>query len=160
MARLPDRFDLQVRKARSCTDPVRQADFVLGALAALPEWNFYNLGTKENPQIARTEIDTDPYVLVYSDVNRVEKILLKTLGSLNHGPVPVIAVPTVAAMEWCVGCRIGLFVNAPEDAVMIPFAQFERFHTEWVKRGARQASGFWIPNMTTAEEDFWQEHGL
>jgi hypothetical protein len=160
MARLPDRFDLQVRKARSCTDPVRQADYVLGALAALAEWNFYNLGTKENPQIAKTEIDTDPYVLVYSDINRVEEIVLKTLGPRGAGPVPVIAVPTEAAMAWCVGCRTGLFVNAPEDAVMIPFAQLEHFQSEWLKRAARQPAGFWIPNMTTEEEDFWQEHGL
>ena len=160
MARLPDRFDLQVRKARTCTDPVRQADFVLGALAGLREWNFYNLGTTEKPQIARTEIDADPYVLVYSDINRLEEILLQTLGSLNGRAIPVITTPTEAAMEWCVGCRIGLFVNAPEDAVMIPFAQLERFHAEWKKRGARQATGFWIPNMTTEEEDFWQERGL
>ncbi len=63
-------------------------------------------------------------------------------------------------MKWVVECRVGLFVNAPEDAVMIPFAQVENFHSEWVKRGGRQSSGFWIPNMTTEEEDFWQEHRL
>jgi hypothetical protein len=43
---------------------------------------------------------------------------------------------------------------------MIPFAQLESYHAEWSQRGGRQASGFWIPNMTSEEEDFWQEHGL
>ena len=160
MARLPDRFDLQVRKARSCTDPVRQADYVLGALAGLAEWHFFNLGTKETPQIAKTEIDTDPYLLVYSDIDRIEEMIIKQTGSLSEGPVPVISVATKAAMAWCVECGMGLFVNAPEDAVMIPFEQVKVFHTEWIKRSARQSTGFWIPNMTTEEEDFWQEHDL
>jgi hypothetical protein len=159
MARLPDRFDLLVRKARACTDPVRQADYVLGALAGLAEWHFFNLGTKEKPQAARTVIDTDPYLLVYSDVGRIEDIVRDRLGRLDHGPVPVITVATEAAMAWCVECRTGLFVNAPEDSVMIPFAQVEAFHAGWVKRGARRTVGFWIPNMTSEEEDFWQENG-
>jgi len=156
MPRLPDRFDLQVRKARARTDPVRQADYVLGALSALPEWYFYNLGTKDSPNIARTEIDTDPYVLVYSDPNRVEEILLQTLGNKNHGAVPIITVATEAALRWCVEIGLGLFINAPEDAVMIPALQVKNFYEEWQKRGKQP--GFWIPNMTSEEEDFWQEH--
>jgi len=160
MARLPDRFDLFVRKARSCTDPVRQADYVLGALAALEEWHFFNLGSKDLPQVARTEIDTDPYVLVYSEVGRIEDFIREQGDAVGRGPLPVISIATEAAMAWCVECRVGLFVNAPEEAVMIPSSQVRAFHEEWVKRGGRQAAGFWIPNMTTEEEDFWQERGL
>jgi len=160
MPRLPDRFDLQVRKARSCTDPVRQADYVLGALAGLREWHFVNLGTKENPQAARTEIDADPYLLVYSNADRIEDFVREQGLVRETAALPVISVATEAAMKWCVECRVGLFVNPPEDAVMIPFEQVQAFHAEWLKRGARQSSGFWIPNMTSEEEDFWQEHGL
>jgi hypothetical protein len=156
MARLPDRFDLQVRKARSCTDPLRQADYVLGALAGLREWHFLNLGTKEKPQAARTEIDADPYILVYSDTGRIEEFVREH----EKAALPVISVATKAAMAWCVECRVGLFVNPPENAVMIPFEQVKAFHAEWLKRGARQSVGFWIPNMTSEEEDFWQEHGI
>ena len=156
MARLPDRFDLLVRKARLCTDPVRQADYVLGALAGLPEWHFLNLGTTKKPQAARTEIDADPYILTYSDTGRIQEFVREH----EKAELPVISVPTEAAMAWCVECRVGLFVNPPEDAVMIPFEQVKAFHAEWVKRGAKQAAGFWIPNMTTEEEDFWQERGL
>jgi hypothetical protein len=38
--------------------------------------------------------------------------------------------------------------------------QLRAFHAEWSKRGGREGIGFWIPNMTTEEEDFWQENGL
>jgi hypothetical protein len=64
-----------------------------------------------------------------------------------------------AALAWCVECRTGVLVNPPEDAALIPFSQIEAFHREWKARGERQAAGFWIPNMTSEEEDFWQEHG-
>jgi hypothetical protein len=160
MARLPDRFDLFVQKARETADPSRQADYVLGAMAGLKEWHFLNLGTKEKPQAARAQIDTDPYLLVYSDIGRIQDFISEQGGALNEGPLPVISVATEAAMAWTVECKIGLLVNPPESAVMIPFAQVESFHAEWKVRGARQASGFWIPNMTTEEEDFWQENGL
>ena len=156
MARLPDRFDLQVRKARACTDPIRQADYVLGALAGLVEWHFLNLGSKEKPQAARTQIDGDAYILVYSDSGRIEEFVREH----DKAVLPVISAKTEAAMAWCIECRVGLFVNPPEDAVMIPFEQVKAFHTDWVERGGRQAAGFWIPNMTTEEEDFWQEKGL
>jgi len=159
MARIPDRFDLWVRKARECPDPARRADYILGALAGLKEWHFVNLGTKEKPRAARSQIDTDPYLLVYSDVDRIEEFFREQGRAFKNDPLPVITVPTEAAITWCVECRTGLLVNPPDDAVMIPFSQVEAFHAEWKQRGGRQAAGFWIPNMTTEEEDFWQEHG-
>ena len=55
MPRLPDRFDLWVRKARVSADPERQIDWVLGALVARDELYFLNIGTKEKPRIARAE---------------------------------------------------------------------------------------------------------
>jgi hypothetical protein len=160
VARLPDRFDLWVRKARECKDTARQADYVLGALAGLKEWHFLNLGTQEKPQAAKSRIDTDPYLLVYSDVDRIEEFIREQRGLHKNDPLPVITVPTEAAMKWCVECRTGLLVNPPENAVMIPLSQVEALHAEWSRRGGRLAAGFWIPNITTEEEDFWQENGL
>jgi hypothetical protein len=163
MTRLPDCFDLWVRKARECHDPARQVDYILGALAGLKEWHFLNIGTKEAPQVAKTQIEADACVLVYTDVSRIEELVRKGEGGVQKkNALPTITIPTAAAMAWCVECRAGLLVNAAEDAdvVMIPFDQVEAFHAEWSQRGGRQASGFWIPNMTTEEEDFWQEHGL
>jgi len=160
MARLPTRFDLWVRKARECPDPARQADYILGALAALKEWHFLNLGTKDSPQAAKTAIEDETYLLVFSDLDRIELALGERNATPPSGALPVITVSTAAALAWCVECRTGLFVNPPEDAAMIPFDQLKAFHAEWSRRGERQTAGFWIPNMTTEEEDFWQEHGL
>src|SRR5277367_2875659 len=111
MARLPDRFDLWVRKAKECRDAARQADYVLGALAGLKEWHFLNLGTKEVPQAAKTEIESDTYLLVFSDLGRIEEVVRERASTPPNDPLPVITVPTVAAMAWCVECRVGLFVN-------------------------------------------------
>jgi hypothetical protein len=159
MARLPDRFDLWVRKARKCRDTARQADYVLGALAGLKEWHFLNVGTRGAPQAAEVPMGTDPCRPVFSDVSRIEELVHERGGAHSNEPLPVITIPAAAAMAWCVECRTGLLVNPGEDAALIPFAQVEAFHAEWLQRGGRQAAGFWIPNMTTEEEDFWQEHG-
>lgn len=159
MARLPDRFDLWVRKARECRDPARQIDYVLGALAGLKEWHFLNVGTKEAPQAATTQIGASDCRLVFTEVSRIEELIQQSMRAPGKIPLPVITIPTAAAMAWCVEARIGLLVNPGEDAAMIPFEQVESFHAEWIRHGGREASGFWIPNLTTEEEDFWQEHG-
>jgi hypothetical protein len=160
MPRLPTRFDLWVRKARECPDPARQADYILGALAGLKDWHFLNLGTKDSPQAAKTTIEDETYLLVFSDLDRIEEALGGRHATPQSGALPVITVAAAAALTWAIECRTGLFVNPPEDAAMIPFDHLKAFHAEWSRCGGRQASGFWIPNMTTQEEDFWQEHGL
>jgi len=164
MSRLPDRFDLWVRKARACEDQARQADYVLGALAGLKEWYFLDTGTRENPQPAEVEMEGVACLLVFSDPGRIEE-MLHVAGPFREGtPLPVITIPTVEAMPWCLKRRTsgggGLLINPGEDAFLLPLDRLEVFYDEWNRRGGRSASGFWIPNMTTEEEDFWQEHGL
>jgi len=153
MARLPDRFDLWVRQARECRDPARQVDYILGALAALKEWYFLNAGTKEAPQAAKAKVGSDECLIVFTGPDRIGELIQAS---------SVITIPAAAAMAWCVESKMGLLVNPAEDvdAALIPFDQVKAFHAEWSERGRRPASGFWIPNMTTEEEDFWQEHGL
>ena len=162
MPRLPDRFDLWVRKARELSDPARQTDYILGALAALKEWHFLNIGSKEQPQAAKTEMDGVPCLLFFSDVTRLDE-LIRISGAVKHvpagEPLPVISIPSAAALPWCVECQIGLLINPSEDAVMIPYEQVNDFYLEWKERDTYQ-TGFWIPNMTSEEDDFWQEHGL
>jgi hypothetical protein len=162
MPRLPDRFDLWVRKARASADPARQVDLVLGALVARPELYFFNLGTKEKPQIARTEIGRDEGALVFTDAGRIEEFLAGHTDALNGGAdARVIASPTAAALAWCVEYRVGVVINlSVGEAALVTAAALAAFVEEWKKRGGRQAAGFWIPNLTTEEEDFWQEHGL
>jgi hypothetical protein len=161
MARLPDRFDLWIRKARECADPGRQVDYVLGALMALSEWHFLNIGTKEKPEPAMAEIEGGQYLLVFSNGERIAEIVGE--GREKGDPLPIISMSTTAAMAWCLERRAedcgGLLVNPGDYAALIPVAQLEGFAAEWKHRGGRLASGFWIPSMTTEEEDFWQEHG-
>jgi hypothetical protein len=164
MARLPDRFDLWVRKARECRDFSRQVDYLLGALAGLKEWHFLNVGTKENPQPAESEIEGVRNLLVFSDTDRIEELICKDGQFQTGNPLPIITIATAEAMAWCLEQRTtggaGLLVNPGEDAFLLPMDQLEIFYAEWTSRGGPQASGFWIPNMTTEEEDFWQENGL
>lgn len=162
MARIPDRFDLWVRKARASTDPARQLDFILGALIWLREWHFLNVGTVENPQLAEVEIDAGLYLLVFSDPDRIKEILDER--PIVDTSLSTISMPSAAAIKWCVerkkqGCS-GLLINPGDDSALIVMPQLEAFHEEWQQRGGHQRAGFWIPNLTSEEEDFWQEHGL
>jgi len=161
MARLPDRFDLWIQKARECEDPIRQVDYVLGSMVALSEWHFLNIGAKETPEPAMAEIDGGRYLLVFSDTGRVEEMFE---GRETSEVLPVISISTAKAMTWCLergeeGCS-GLLVNPGDYAALVPMTQLEYFLAEWKRRGEHLASGFWIPNITTEEEDFWQEHGV
>jgi hypothetical protein len=161
MARLPDRFDLWVRKARESADPARQADWVLGALVARPELFFLNIGTKAKPLIAKTALDES--VLVFTDAARLESFVAghPALVKRADDGLPVIASPTAAALKWCVEHRAGLVINPTEgETALVPHGELAKFHDEWQQRRARTSTGFWIPNMTTQEEDFWQENGL
>ena len=157
MSRVPDRFDLWVRKARACPDPERQADYVLGALASLPYWHLLNAGSREQPQPAEGEIEGARYLLVFSDAARVEELLAGT-----ESAPPPISMPTIKAFPWSLDRpgSAGLLVNAGEDAVLVPRDHVDYFYKEWCARLAGQPAGYWIPNMTGEEEDFWQEHGL
>jgi hypothetical protein len=163
MPRLPDRFDLWVRRARAHADPARQLDYVLGALAALPQWHFLNSGSRAQPQPATTEIDGAPCLLVFSDTDRVLELVQPPGGNSPEGP-PVITMPMPAALHWTLAQApekyAGLLINLGEDAVLVPLAQVKAFGRDWLEGQARQSSGYWIPNLTTEEEDFWQEHGL
>lgn len=163
MSRIPDRFDLWIRKARESNDSARQSDYVLGALSGLKEWHFLNIGSQEKPQAAKTEIEGEACILLFSEMERIEDMIMAS-GADKHlpkdAPVPSITVATEAAMKWCVECKVGLLINPSEDAVMIPADQLKAFYEEWDQSGGREASGYWIPNMTSEEEDFWQEHGL
>ena len=159
MARLPDRFDLWVRRARECPDAMRQADYILGALAAMREWHFLNVGPPGAPEAAKAQIGPDLCRLVYTDAARIAE-LQENEPKAQVNRVSAITIPTGTAFAWCVEDRMGLFVNPGEDAVLIPFGHLEIYHADWIRDSGRRSAGFWIPNMTTEEEDFWQEHGL
>ena len=74
MARIPDRFDLLVRKARQCDDTARQADYVLGGLVALTTWYFLNSGAQEKPELAEVDCEGEKALLVFSNVGHIAEI--------------------------------------------------------------------------------------
>ncbi|HEX4139576.1 MAG TPA: hypothetical protein VHY09_04465 [Candidatus Methylacidiphilales bacterium] len=159
MARIPDRFDLWVRKARESADPARQVDLVLGALVASIEVYFVNVGTKESPRIARGKVASNECALVFTDAERIGEFLAQ--NTREGQELAVIASPTGAALAWCVENRVGAVINpSTGETAMVAPAALAAFVEEWKQRGGRQAAGFWIPNMTSEEEDFWQENGL
>jgi hypothetical protein len=162
MPRLPDRFDLWVRRAKAFSDSERQLDFVLGALVTLPDWYFLNVGSAEKPQPAVGEIEGVRSLLVFSDAGRVVEVAEQM--EIAKPETHALAIPSAKALAWCVEARPGgcgaLLVNPGEDAALIPLDRVADFAREWQARDALQASGFWIPNLTEEEEEFWQEHGV
>jgi hypothetical protein len=159
VSRLPDRFDLWVRQARQSSDPARAADLVLGGLAALKEWHFLNIGATDAPHAAETEVEAIPCLLVFTTADRVEEIIHDE-GNPGAQRASLLTIPTAEAMAWCVERKAGLLVNPGDDSVLISADQLAVYHTEWQQRRGRQSTGFWIPNPTNEEEDFWREHGL
>jgi len=134
-------------------------DLVLGALVARTEVYFVNIGTKESPRISSGKMASEECALVFSDVERIEEFL--ALNTRAGQELAVIASPTASALAWCVENRVGVVLNpSVGETVMIPAAMLAAFIEEWKQRGGRQSAGFWIPNMTSEEEDFWQENGL
>jgi hypothetical protein len=157
MPRIPDRFDLWVRKARASIDTDRQMDWVLGALLAREELFFLNSGTKEQPRIAQIEMSEERCALVFTDGDRIEEFMDAHRDAVGSA----IASPSASALAWCVESRLGLVINpSVGETAWIVAEAVALFLGEWKQRGGRQATGFWIPSMTTEEEDFWQENGL
>jgi hypothetical protein len=161
MARLPDRFDLWVRKARACPHPARQLDYILGALLALPAWHFLHLGPRDQPQPAIAELETERLLVVFTDPDRV----IEAAGDAAFPTQPpVYSLPAAEALRACLADgplrSDGLLINPGEEAAVIPHEQVAAFEQEWREQGGPRRAGFWIPHATTEEEDFWQEHGL
>jgi len=159
MARIPDRFDLFVRQARACADPARQVDLVLGALVALPAWYFLGHGAGQDAYVPVVEMEETRIDMMFTDAGRAEEMKQAAPSEVGE-MMSVVGLEMPGAIEWCLKRKAALLVNPGDDAALIPFDQLEAFHSQWMERGAGKGAGFWIPNMTSAEEDFWQEHGL
>jgi hypothetical protein len=132
-------------------------------LVACEELFFLNGGTKEQPEISLANLPPEgaearPFAMVFSDAQRLEEFCEARRELGNPGAV---ISPTAAALDWCVGRQLGLLINyGISETVLVPAPALAGFVEEWKQRNERQAAGFWIPNMTSEEEDFWQEHGL
>jgi len=162
MAALPDQFDLWVRRARETADPERQLDLLLGSLCALKEWYFFNQGDTPNPRPAIAELEGRRYIIAFSSAGKLQDAFGKTKSGRKR--IPYISVKAIRAIPYCLEFRgancAGIFVNPGGYSFTVEMGAMEKFDREWKARGDRSGQGFWIPNMTTEEEDFWQEHGI
>jgi hypothetical protein len=160
---LPDSFDLQVRRARQ-TAPERQSDFLLGSLFGLNEWIFFNTGEVKNPAPMIVELDGARYLLLFSSSQQADDCSAAAGLRKEKDPLPLITVPIEGAPLYALGFRAaqvqGVLVNPGDYAFAVDLASLENFHHEWKKRSRTEHQGFWIPNLTSEEEDFWQEKGL
>jgi hypothetical protein len=155
MPRLPDRFDLWVRQARRSSDPERQLDLILGGLMSLREVYFLQAGGAGAPAIAQTRLDDTPC----APLATTPDCFREAMADENAAAPPTIAVAPEPALAWCVEQGLGLLINpGSEGAALIPPTSVATFLAGWKLRPAQ--AGFWIPNLTSQEEDFWQEHGL
>ncbi len=165
MSRIPDRFDLLVRKAqeRDCP-PERQLDLLLGGLFALSEWHFINRGDRENPHPAFVELDGTVCLLLFSSPDKADDFSSERGERKPQEPLGLISIRPADAIEYARqfeahGCR-HLLVNPGAFSFMVSTDEVFNFYTEWIRNRDKNKIGFWIPNMTSEEEDFWQEHGL
>ncbi len=163
--RLPDRFDLAVRKIRTTADTHRQIDILLGALLAQKTLFLWNIGTQETPAPAISEIEGTPAMIVFSDALRLSEAMDNydsDSSKRNIDSTGLIALTSDHAFATAIALNTALLVNplSGEDTFYVSKEHLEPFYNEWRASVQSQALGFWIPNITTEEEDFWQEQGL
>lgn len=164
MAAIPDSFDLQVRRAREAT-PERQLDFLLGTLLALPEWWLLNRGSESEPYPAMVELEKAKCVVVFSAPGKLQDFAEELNGGKRES-VPNVAIRVPEVVDYCLLFRAvgatAILVNPGDFAFTVEFDALESFTKAWRERRATvgDSRGFWIPNMTSEEEDFWQSHGL
>lgn len=162
---LPDRFDLLVRKAREADcSPERQVDLLLGGLFALAEWHFVNQGSRDEPQPLCVELDATPCLPLFTNTDKADTFTTERGQRKPHEPLGLISIRPRDAVAYLMqfeayGCS-HVLVNPGPFCFLLATVELELFYKNWKEAGAELAGGYWIPNMTTEEEDFWQEHEL
>ncbi|PTY03974.1 hypothetical protein DB346_02615 [Verrucomicrobia bacterium LW23] len=181
MATIPDQFDLGVRRARLAADPDEQMEILMGALLARAEWYFLNIGTRHAPEAARVDMDDGPYLLLFTSPDKLHNLTDLRRGCREDyespAPMPNFSIPCLKAVDYCLGLGDaalaaapsapggaavvrGLFINPGDYAFAVPMERFRQYITDWRERGGHLGQGFLIPNTSTEEDDFYQEHGL
>jgi hypothetical protein len=124
------------------------------------------MGTRATPVPATGIINGKPHLFVFSAPGKIQDIL-EDVTKKNNPAIPYISVRTANAADFCLqyaqeknGSCAGILVNPGDYAFSVDFAALRQFDTEWKAAGGAEKRGFWIPGMTTEEEDFWQEHGI
>ncbi|MEM9398972.1 MAG: hypothetical protein AAF984_02080 [Verrucomicrobiota bacterium] len=165
MSALPDRFDLLVRRAKEKNiTPERQIDLIIGGIFALADVHFINRGTQEKPTPHFVELEDVVHMLVFTHTDKADTFSIERGDRKKGEPLSIITMKPKDAVDYAIklvefGCEHWL-VNPGPFAFSVPLETVKTFREQWLANGSGQGQGFWIPNMTDEEEDFWQEHGL
>ncbi|MEM9443890.1 MAG: hypothetical protein AAGA18_00925 [Verrucomicrobiota bacterium] len=165
MPSLPDRFDLLVRRAKEKgVTPERQIDLVLGGMLVLADWHLINKGSQDQPTPHFVEMDDLIHLLIFTDTDKADTFSLDRGDRKPGEPLGIISLKPGYAIEYALNLQVHgcehLLVNPSDYGFSIPLQTVNRFYEKWKEGGAELGQGFWIPNMTNEEEDFWQEHGV
>ena len=124
-----------------------------------------NRGSETEPYPAVVELGAAKCVVVFSAPGKLQDFADELRGEkVEEMPNLAIRVPEV--VDYCLLFRgagaTAILVNPGDFAFTVELDALESFTNAWRERRAAkgESRGFWIPNMTSEEEDFWQSHGL
>ncbi|NJK90660.1 MAG: hypothetical protein HC904_01790 [Blastochloris sp.] len=165
MSRLPDRFDLLVRKVRDTgMAPDRQLDLLLAALFTVKEAHLINAGTEAEPRPSFVELDGEILMPVFSSVDQADTYSSERGQRGDRDALGLISMPPPLLLEVSrlftdSGCH-HWFVNPGPYGFILPLHEVESYESQRAQAQASAHTGFWIPNLTSEEEAFWEDHGL
>jgi hypothetical protein len=165
MSRLPDRFDLLVRKMREReSDPQRQLDFLLAAFFTLKEAHLLNAGGQEDPRPRFVQMDALILMPVFSSADQADSYTIEQQQRSDRDPLGLISMPPLSVLEYAqewkgLGCE-HWFVNPGPYGFIVSVAEAEFYQQQRAESAQANTMGFWISNPTAEEEAFWEDHGL
>lgn len=167
MTRIPDRFDLLVRKVRDGEmTPERQFDFLMSAIFTLKEVHLINNGGEVTPIPAFVELDGQVLMPVFSSADQADTYSIEREQRNDNDPLGLISMKPAYLLEYAkefipYGCKDWI-INPGPYGFILSLDSLQGYYEEFRKQAEEKpdGAGFWIPNMSTEEEDFWLENGL
>lgn len=165
MSRIPDRFDLIVRQVRETSfQPERQLDFLLAAFFTLKEAHLINAGDEDNPLPAFVELDQTVLMPVFTSADQADTYTSERGQRSDHEPLGLISMKPELALDYAqafksYGCYHWI-INPGPYGFMLSLAEIESYQQQRKESAQAPNYGFWIPNLTSQEEAFWEDHGL
>jgi len=165
MSRLPDRFDLLVRKVREGDfTPDRQIDFLLAAFFTLKEAHLINAADEVSPLPTFLELDEAVLMPVFTSADQADTYTSERGQRGDHDDLCLISMPPAIVLDYAesftsYGCK-DWFINPGPFGFIISLQEAQAYQQQKNKVGQRPDIGFWIPNLTSQEEAFWEDNGL
>jgi hypothetical protein len=165
MSRLPDRFDLLVRKVREEPySPERQLDFLLAAFFTLKEAHLINTGMEASPMPSFVELDNLILMPVFSSTDQADTYTSERGQRGDRDPLGLISLQPLSLLEYSrafteFGCSHWI-INPGPYGFILGLDEAEAYQKAFRASVDQHSRGFWISNLTSEEEAFWEDHGL